>query len=236
VAGRVVVFGELNDRYEAERLLNERHPDMHVETVGHGWEMVDRVMAERFDAALILKGPIAAHQHRLDTVAGLRRNAFSGRILVAGAFLTEKQDAIRAGADYAFDPDKQATEQVVSAALYRPLLAADHPYLRYLFLGEWAELAGYGDTLPSPAPPLLLVATSCHADAAFYSSLAAMVRSNPTMRCILVEDDGGEEARTEALATGVQPYVTLAEEGLQQVLSLGKRFLGERWLARVAAA
>jgi hypothetical protein len=236
VAGRVAVFGDLADRYEAERLLGERHPDLHVESFMHGWELVERATSERFDVALILKGPIAIHQQRLDTVAALRRNAFPGRILFAGAFLTEKQDAIRAGADYAFDPDKQATEQVVSAALFRPVLAADHPYLRALFVGEWVELQVFDDRLPSLATHLLIAATSCHGDPAFWTQLAALVRSDKQMRCIVVEDDGSEEARTEALATGVQPYIVLAQDGLQQVLELGKRFLRECWLAHVSAA
>jgi hypothetical protein len=236
VAGRVAIFGELDDRYETERLLGERHPELHVESFSHGWELVERVSGQEFDAALILKGPIAAHQQRLDTVAALRRNAFAGRILVAGAFLTEKQDAIRAGADYAFDPDKQATEQVVSAALLRPVLAADHPYLRHLFFGEWADVREYCSDLPSPAPDLLLAATSCHGQTEFWVRLATLVRSAREMRCIVVEDNGSEEARTEALATGIQPYIVLGEEGLQQVLTLGRQFLRERWLAHVTAA
>ena len=32
MAGRVIVCGELHDRYEAERLLVERHPELHVDT------------------------------------------------------------------------------------------------------------------------------------------------------------------------------------------------------------
>jgi len=132
VAGRVVVLGDLPERYEIERLLTERHPELHVETVGLPWEMVERATGDRCDLALVLKGPITAHEQRMDTIASLRRNGFAGKILFAGAFLTEKQDAVRAGADYAFDPDKQVAEQVVAAALYRPVVAADHPYLRYL--------------------------------------------------------------------------------------------------------
>ena len=236
MAGRIVVVGDLAERYEIERLLGERHPDLHVESFLHGWELVERTCAQPFEAALILKGPIAAHQQRLDTIAALRRNGFAGRILFAGAFLTEKQDAIRAGADYAFDPAKQATEQVVAAALFRPALAADHPYLRALFVGEWAEVRELGGQLPAIAPDLLIVATSCHPEGGFWAQLAAMVRSSAEMRCVVVEDDGGEDARTEALATGIQPYLVLAQDGLQPVLNLGRRFLREGWLARVAAA
>jgi hypothetical protein len=236
VPGRVVVLGDLPERYEIERLLTERHPELHLETVGLPREMVERATGGQFDLALVLKGPIAAHQQRMDTIASLRRNGFAGKILFAGAFLTEKQDAVRAGADYAFDPDKQVAEEVVAAALYRPVVAADHPYLRYLFVGEWAEMVGYRDEPPREAPDLLLVATSCHGTAPFYTVLAAYVREQPQTRCILVEDNGSEEARTEALATGIQPYVVLAQEGLGRVTTLARGFLRERWLARVSAA
>lgn len=234
--GRVIVCGDLPDRYEAERLLAEHHPELHLDSVGRPWEMVERAMSGGYDVALLLKGAIAAHEARLEGVAGLRRNAFTGKILVAGAFLTEKQDAVRAGADYAFDPDKQALERVVGAALVRATVAADHPYLRYLVVGEWARAVGYAGELPSPAPDILLAATSCHPGAAFWGTLAAYVRANPTMRCVVVEDDGGEDARTEALATGIQPYVALEQEGLGKVTELVRRFLGESWLAAVTAA
>jgi hypothetical protein len=234
--GRIVVLGELPDRYEVERLLNERHPELHVETVGRPWEMVERATSGPFDVALLLKGPITAHQQRMEAMTSLRRNGFAGRILYAGAFLTEKQDAVRAGADYAFDPEKQVAEQVVSEALYRPLVAADHPYLRYLFVGEWARSVSFADEPPAEVPDLLLVATSRHENGAFWHALASYVRDNRDMRCIVVEDDGSEQARTEALATGVQPYVVLAQEGLGHVAMLGRGFLRERWLARVFAA
>ena len=56
------------------------------------------------------------------------------------------------------------------------------------------------------------------------------------MRCILVEDDGEEDARTEALATGIQPYVVLAQDGLAKVAELAGGFLRERWLAGVTGA
>jgi hypothetical protein len=231
MAGRIVVLGELPDRYEVERLLNERHPELHVETLGRPWEMVERATSGQFDVALLLKGPITAHQQRMETMISLRRNGFAGRILYAGAFLTEKQDALRAGADYAFDPEKQVAEQVVAQALYRPLVAADHPYV-----GEWARNASFADDPPAEVPDLLLVATSRHEDGAFWRALAPYVRDNHDMRCIVVEDGGSEQARTEALATGVQPYVVLAQEGLGHVAALGRGFLRERWLARVSAA
>ncbi len=234
--GRVIVCGDLPDRYEAERLLAERHPGIHLESVGRPWEMVERAASEGYDVALLLKGPIAGHEARLEAIAGLRRNSFAGKVLAAGAFLTEKQDAVRAGADYAFDPDKQAVENVVGAALARATLAADHPYLRYLAIGEWAGIAAFGDTLPPAAPDVMLAATSCHPGAAFWGALAAYARAHPAMRCIVVEDDGGEEARTEALATGIQPYVVLEKEGLARVAELMRGFLRDCWLARVSAA
>jgi hypothetical protein len=236
MSGRVIVQGDLPERYELERLLTERHPELHVETVGQAWEMAERTAGGHFDVALVLKGPIAGHQQRMDTIASLRRDGFAGKLLFAGAFLTEKQDAVRAGADYAFDPDKQVAEQVVAAALYRPVIAADHLYLRCLFLGEWAETRGFRDELPAEAPDLLLVATSCHPAGVFFSGLAAYVREHPETRCIVIEDDGSEEARTEALASGVQPHVVLSQEGLGRVTALGLGFLRERWLARVTAA
>ncbi len=236
MSGSVIALGDLADRHELERLLAERHPELHVETFARPWEMVERATAGSFDLALVLTGPIAAHQQRMEAVASLRRSGFAGRILCAGAFLTEKQDAIRAGADYAFDPGKQAAEQVVAAALYRPALAADHPYLRYLFVGEWARIEGFSEELPARAPDLLLVATSCHSEAGFFASLATYVREHRTMRCVVVEDGGNESALTEAFATGIQPHVVLADEGLQRVAALGAGFLRERWLAGVSSA
>ena len=234
--GRVILCGDLPDRYEAERLLAEHHPELHLDSVGRPWEMVERAMSGGYDVALLLKGPIAAHDARLEAVAGLRRNGFGGKILVAGAFLTEKQDAVRAGADYAFDPDKQPLERVVGTALARPTVGADHAYLRYLVVGEWASVVGFGDTLPSPAPDILLAATSCHPAPSFWGSLASYVRANPALRCVLVEDDGGEDARTEALSTGIQPYVVLEQEGLVRLAGLVRQFLRETWLDRVTAA
>jgi len=236
VAGRAIVCGDLPDRYEAERLLAEHHPDLHLDSVGRPWEMVERAMSGGYDVALLLKGPIAGHEARLEAVAGLRRNGFAGKVLVAGAFLTEKQDAVRAGADYAFDPGKQALERVVGAALVRPVVAADHAYLRYLVIGQWAEVVTFGGTLPSPPPDVVLSATSCHGDPEFWSALARYARSNPATRCIVVEDGGGEAARADALATGIQPYVVLERDGLAAVADLVQKTLREIWLTRVTAA
>ncbi len=236
MSDRVIVLGGLPERYEVERLLCERHPELHVEAFGRPWEVVEHTTSAPFDVALILKGPIAEHDQRVETVASLRRNGFKGKVLYAGAFLTEKQDAVRAGADYAFDPDRQAVEQVVWAALRRTLVAADHPYLRTLFVGEWAEVSPYGDALPAQTPEILMVSTSCHPHADFYRGLARFVRDRENTCCILVEDGGTEEARVEALASGVQPHVVLAQEGLMRVFDLARGLLREYWLAGLSSA
>ncbi len=236
MAGKVVVFGEVTARHEVEELLAQRHPEVRVESVGQSWEMVEKACAGACDVALILRGPIALHQQRVDTVTSLRRHAFRGKILVQASFLTERYEATEAGADYVFDPDRQAAEEVVWAALFRPRAAADHPYLRYLLLGEWAVVEAYQDELPVPPPDLLLVATSCHPDPAFYSRLAAYTTANPGLASVLVEDGGSEEAEVAALSSGVQPYVVLSEEGLVKVEQLARTFLREAWLRRVSAA
>jgi hypothetical protein len=236
VAGRVILCGGLNERYEAERLLNEAHPELHVVTVEHPWELVEKASGGGFDVALFLKGPIAKHQERLQAIGSLRANAFAGRVLYVGAFLTEKQDALAVGADYAFDSDVQRMEEIVWRALFRPVVAADHQYLRFLFVGEWCDVEPYGEALPAKAPAVLLAATSCHAGPAFYTAMARFSRENPGTNCVLVEDDGGETAQTEALATGIQPYIVLEKEGLCQVVKVARQFLREAWLANVTAA
>jgi hypothetical protein len=236
VAARILVAGEVADRYEVERLLAERHPDVSVESVAKPWQAAERVTAASFDVAVLLKGPIAAHEERVDAVSALRRNAFTGRILFAAAFLGEKQDALRAGADYVFDPDKQAVEEVVAAALYQPVVAADNAYLRALFVGERVEVLALADTLPEPAPALVLASTSCHAQPGFWKALSLFARAHPHTRCVIVEDDGSEDARIEALATGVQPYLVLADEGVMKLTRLAREILRQAWFERVASA
>jgi hypothetical protein len=235
MAGRVILFGDLEERYEAERLLGERHPEVHVESANRSWDLVERACTGAFDVAVILKGPIWEHQQRLEVVTALRRNEFSGRIVYAGAFLTEKHDALASGADFCFDPEHHAVEEVANRSLFRPRLAADHPYLRHLFLGEWARVEAYGDALPEPAPDLLLAATSCHPDDGFYSVLAAYTSAHPKTHCVLVED-GDDDTNVAALSSGVQPFVILADEGLQKVLLVCRRLLRESWLAHVATS
>jgi hypothetical protein len=176
VVSRVVIQGELQDRYEVQRLLLEAHPEVHIDTVGTPWELLDRARGGEYGVALILKGPIARHQERVQAVASLKASGFAGRILYAGAFLTEKQDALQAGAHYAFDPDAQRAEEVVWAALYKPSVAVDHPYLRFLFVGEWLEQREYADILPATAPDVLLTSTSRHGVPEFYGALAEFTR------------------------------------------------------------
>ena len=236
MGGRVILFGDLEARYEAERLLGERHPEVHVESANRSWELVERACTGAFDVAVVLKGPIWEHQQRLEVVTALRRNEFHGRIVYAGTFLTEKHDALAAGADFCFDPEHHAVEEVARRALFRPRLAADHAYLRHLFLGEWAHIEAIGDELPQPPPELLLVSTSCHADDDFFSVLAAYTSAHPKTHCILVEDAEGDDASVAALSSGVQPLIVLADEGLQKVLQIGRRLLRESWLAHVATS
>jgi len=236
MAGRVILFGELEERYEAERLLGERHPEVHVESANRSWDLVERACTGAFDVAVVLKGPIWEHQQRLEVVTALRRNDYAGRIVYAGAFLTEKHDALAAGADFCFDPEHHPVEEVAARALFRPRLAADHPYLRHLFHGEWAAIEAWGETLPTPAPDLLLVATSCHPADAFYEQLATYGGDHPKTHCIVVDDSPEGETNVAALSSGVQPLVPLADEGLQKVLVIGRRLLRESWLAHVATS
>lgn len=233
---RVIVLGSVTDRHEVETLMGQRHPEVSVDSCGETWALVERASAGGYGVALLLKGSIAEHQQRMETIAALRRNGFRGRILLAGTFLTEKDEAVKAGADYVFDPAKQPVEEVVFAALARPTASADHPYLRHLLVGEWVEMGEYDDSLPSTPPDLLLTATSCHADPGFYAILASYSKANPQIHCILVDDGGDEEAEVAALASGVQPLVVLAEEGLPRVSELARASLREAWLRRVKAA
>ena len=236
MAARVILYGGTIERFEGERLLRERHPAMHVRSVAERRDFVDQACGGEFDVAVVMHGPISEHDERMAAVAGLRRDGFAGRILAAGSFLTEKQDALGAGADYAFDPAAQTLENVAAAALYRPRVAADHPWLRFLFVKDWLRLEAVADELPEPPPDLLLVATSRHGEAAFYARLAEYSKRHPELHCILVEDEADDELRAEALASGVQPYIDLAADGLLAVAELGRRLAREVWLAKVSKA
>jgi hypothetical protein len=232
VAGRIVLCGDLQARYEAERLLAESHPELHVESVASCRDLVQKVAGEPCDIVLLLKAPIAQHQERIHAVTSLRHGGFKGPVLFAGAFLSEREDAAAAGADLVFDPDARRVEEVVASALYRPRLAVDHPYLRFLFVGERLEVLAYRDTLPEDAD-VVLVATSCHEAPAFYSALPAYCKAHPGVVCVTVEDDGREEARVEALSIGAGPHVVLENEGLAALGELVRRELRAAWLRRL---
>lgn len=236
MAGAVLLFGGLEERDESGRLIVQRSPELRVETALRPWEAVERAVEGGVDAVVVLKGPITEHERRMELISSLGRQGFGGRVLACGSFLTEKQDALAAGAHYAFDPSQQRIEEVVRQAVKRPALAADHSYLRALFRGEWAEVVRFGDALPEVAPTVLLSAVSLHPEEAFWDRLVSYARINQAMRCVLVEDVDDEGAASDALATGLQPYVVLAEEGLQRVLALGREFLRGAWLACVSAA
>lgn len=228
---RVIVFGDVTRRHEVERLLAERYPGIHVESVGRRWDLVERAVSEGFDAVLLLKGGIAEHEQQVATVAALRRDGFRGRILFEGVFLTEKQDALGAGADFAYDPDQHPTENVVAASLRRPRVAADHPYLRAMFVGEWAEVVTYGDGLPDGPLDLVVASTASHSELSFWETLVRDREGSGAAHVVIVEDGGGEDVCGEALATGLQPYVILADEGVARLQEILRTLLREVWLA-----
>ena len=235
MAGTVLLFGGPEELDESQRLIVQRFPQLRVETVVRRWEVVQRAIEGSVDAVVVLKGPITEHDERIHLISSLGRHGFGGRILACGSFLTEKYDALAAGAHYAFDPAQQRIEEVVRQAVRRPALATDHVYLRALFHGEWAHVKGFRDALPAAAPDVLVTAVSQHPEAAFWDRLVDYARTNQAMRCLLV-DDGDDDISGDALATGLHPYVVLQEEGLQKVLTLGRELLRETWLARVSAA
>ncbi len=233
---RVIVLGDVTRRHEVERLLAERHPEIHVESVAHTWELVERAVSESFDVALLLKGSITEHERRVATVAALRRDGFRGRILFEGVFLTEKQDALAAGADFAYDPGEHASEEVLAASLRRPRVAADHAYLQAMFVGEWAEVTSFDRALPGGPLDLVVASTASHPDAAFWEALAVAVECAPAPRVVIVEDGGDEDVHGEALATGIETYVILAEEGVARLQEVLRTFLRESWLTGVSRA
>jgi len=230
VDGRVILCGDLAERHEAERLLAESLPAVHVESVGPAWELPDRVSHGVFDIVLLLKGRIADHLERLEAIRAIRRRGFRGRILAAGAFLTEKQDALAAGADYVFDSEQQAVEKVVKAALRRPVVAADHPYLRALTVGEWAETVAFSAALPEAPPDLVLVSIASHRESSFWAALGGYRTNHPKVRWVLVDDGGPEESQAEAMATGIQPLIVLEGEGLRGLQGTVLSLLREIWV------
>jgi hypothetical protein len=233
VAARIVLTGDIQGRYEAERLLAEAHPGLNVTSVGAPHELVERALEAGHDVALLLKGSIAQHGDRVHAVKSLRQGGFRGVVLFAGAFLSEREDATAAGADLVFDPDVRRLEDVVGKALFRPTVAADHPWLRFMLMDERALVAVYGDELPARAD-ILLVTTSCHTAPAFYRGVPGWCRENPTARCVMVEDGGNDEARVEALAIGAPLHLVLENEGLGAFVAAVRRLVREAWLDHVA--
>jgi hypothetical protein len=233
VSSTVLVCGAAAATQAARQALAARVADARVGAVPDAAELPRRAVDDRADLVVFLPGPIVEHERRVATIAALRREGFGGRVLYGGAFLSEKQDALAAGADLVFDPAQRPVEEAVAAALWQPLLAADHPYLRALFVGEWARVVPFGPGVPAEAPDIMIVSTSSHPEAAFWSALADYTRSHRGTACIVVEDDEDESVHAEALSSGVQPYVPLAEHGLLHVHALVRRLLRETWLARV---
>jgi hypothetical protein len=232
VARRVILSGDLQARYEAERLLTEAHPELHVESVGSSHDFVEKAVDGKFDVALLLKAPIAQHQERVHAVSTLRSRGYAGPVLFAGSFLSEREDAAAAGADLVFDPDARRVEELVAAALYLPRLGVDHPYLRFLFVGERVEVVPYVESLPEGLD-VVVVSTSCHDTPAFYGQLPGYCQAHPGTACVLVEDGGAEDARVEALSIGVGPHVVLETEGLTALAELLRRELRAAWLRRL---
>ena len=84
--------------------------------------------------------------------------------------------------------------------------------------------------------------TACHPTLPFGSIVRVIDRSNRRSVVVRITDRGDlvEEGRVIDLSYGAAEKLGMTWQGLAkvdlQVLSLGKRFLSERWLARVAAA
>jgi len=199
-------------------------------------EVVARALTEAADAVLLLAGPIGVHQERLDAITALRREGFVGPVLVGAAFLTEKEESLRAGADYAFDPDKQGVAGVIAAALETPTVCADHPFLRALLVGEWVRVERLGNEAPARPCDLVLTATSCHGEGSFWQGLAEYRASNQGGAVIVVEDEIDEDVLADALAVGATHWVELEETGLATLLELARSSVRERWLRRLATA
>jgi hypothetical protein len=233
VAARIVLTGDLQGRYEAERLLAEAHPELHVDSVATPHDLVEGALDAKHEVALLLKGSIAQHAERVHAVKMLRQGGFRGVVLFAGAFLSEREDATAAGADLVFDPDVRRVEEVVAMALYRPAVAADHAWLRFMLMDERATVVPYQDELPDEAD-ILLVTTSCHPDPVFYRGLQKWSLAHPTTRCVIVEDGGEDDVRTEALATGAEHHLVLEDKGLGVLLKTVRDLLRETWLGRLA--
>jgi hypothetical protein len=233
VADRILLYGEGKDLDATGAALQAGALEPIAVQGAAG--LASRAREGGFSVAVILPGPITEHDRRIAAVAALRREGFRGRLLFAGAFLTEKEQALAAGADFVFDPRIRPVPAVVSKALHRPGVAADHPYLRYLLSDEWARLEPYSAALPARAPEILLASVSCHKDPAFWDALAGFAAANPATRCFVVDDDDDPEISAAVMACGVQPYVSLADRGLLHLHSLVRHALHDIWLGEMLA-
>lgn len=236
MGARLLACGPSRETSALAAALETTLPGASVTAVERPWEVPERARSERFDVVVLLKGSVTEHEPRISAIASVRRDGFAGRIVAAGSFLSEKQDAIVAGADYVFDAERQSAPRVTAAAVVRPGLWVDHPYLRLLFAREWATVESYTALPPDAARGVVVASTSLHPDPAFWSALAVMARERDDLHCVVSEDDEDDATHAEALASGVQPYVSVAEKGLLELYGIVRRLLREVWLAEVTRA
>jgi len=236
VETRLLVVGEPEAVRELAANLHGLVPGIVTLSVEEPWALPERADATEPAVVLLLRGPIASHDERLRAIESLRSGGFRGPVLVEGSFLSERSDAVAAGADYVFTPPKQAAEKVVAAALQKVRVAADHAYLQALLIGEWATVAPFGEEFPAVAPDILLVSTSLRPAGSAFHTLADWSSRHSDCRIVIVEDGAEEDVAAEALSVGSDHYVELAEDGVGALLALGRRLAREVWLARVAAA
>lgn len=235
MARRIVIWVPTGEGESATAAIKAAVDDCEVVTAETFGGIVAHALTEAVDAVLLLAGPIRSHEERLATIRTLRREGYVGPVLVGAAFLTEKQEALSTGADYAFDPDKQSVGAVVATALLTPALCADHPFLRALLAGELVSVEPLGDAVPDHPVDVLLTATSQHADPAFWHGLAAYRARYQDCAVIVVEDELDEEVLAEALAAGATHWVELSQSGVASLVELTRSHLRDRWLRRLAA-
>lgn len=236
MGARVLVAGDAEAAREFAGRLAAFLPGADASVVEEAWQLSERADEVGPDLVLVLRGAIAGHEDRVHAIESLRRNGFRGPVIVEGSFLSERSDALQAGADYAFSPPAQQAEKVVAAALHKPRVLADHPYLQALLVGEWAAVEGLGDTLPETAPDIALVSTSARGSGAAFHALAAWSETHPTCQILVVEDGADDETAAEALSMGCDHYLELAEDGVGALLNLARRLVRYAWLERVKAA
>jgi hypothetical protein len=235
VDSRLIGWGGTREGDAFATALRELVPDCSLTMVDDLGELARRTESERPEAVVLLDAPIAAHDERVSAILRLRKVGYTGRIIAAAGFLTARREAVDAGADYAFDPVRQRVEQVTAAALYKPRVAADHPYLKALLVGEAVLVEDLAEDLPDSPPDVALVATSQHQSPDFYASLTDWYSLHSTCTVVIVEDGGGDDVVTEALASGADHYVVLEQTGVGVLQALVRRLLRERWLAKVTS-